>query len=75
MSNELQQIKMLNVKEDIEILINVNDNVISILDKDNKQIFFKIVPVKDKEQLNNIIKELINKHFDKGYVIMNMNLF
>lgn len=67
-------IKMINVMENKEVEIIVNDNVISIEDKEGERLFFKITE-NTNQAISILATDMINKHFEKGFVIMSTNIF
>lgn len=69
----VKSIEMLNVREDVKIKIIVNGGSISVVDKDDNRLFFKIFQL--DEDINKHIAPIINKHFEKGFVITTMNIF
>ena len=68
-------IKMLNVKENKEIIFNINiaDKKIEILNNETKEKLFDKKCI-NKEELNKLIINMINNHFNNNYVIISMNI-
>jgi hypothetical protein len=64
-------VKMLHILNNYDVEIGVDNNTVTVVEKEGKELFSKEVP---SDEINSFVSTMINNHFDKGYVITTMNL-